>query len=116
MKRKPPFDCLSCDCFLPSNENRPADGGVCHGGPPTASVIGMRPHPITQKPEAVTASYYSTVGPGDWCSFHPQFGNWRRSLPRIGASVLIGAQAPQAEDDEPALPGEIKRVPGGKPS
>lgn len=89
---KMPFDCLTCPAYVAHDLKRPASGGVCHGAPPTASVIGTRLHPLTQKPEAVTASYYATVGPGDWCSFHPMFAMWVR-----------GQSGP-----DPLLPGELK--------
>lgn len=117
--RKQLFDCLSCDCYVAHDAKQPARGGICHGAPPTASVVGARPHPITQQPEAVTQSFYSSVGPGDWCAVHPMFEIMRGQRPHlIGEAVQIdgNGKAPTpavlnevAElEDDIVLPGEVK--------
>jgi hypothetical protein len=122
----PLFDCLTCDCYVPGNRNRPEGGGVCHGRPPRSQFIGYQQQPQPPgglvlggqqiPPQPLFVSTYAQVSKGDWCAVHPMFQAMRAVRPALRMAAPEGdgkvavpiPPAVDEPDDGPPLPGEVK--------
>lgn len=85
MSRKPPFDCMSCPCFVPHIGVNV--GGTCHFGPPQSHVL-LGQHPVTREVQPNTLCTYPGVGKGDWCAQHPSYKSWSDFQPKLMGDVM----------------------------